>query len=111
VIRIIYKIDGLRLEEIKSHKLNPIYIDCRKGRNGGAIFKREDAYYRPSQINIYGIYGRGLGISKIKELTLDKYEEEPIVLIEPNFRKNLIGIHHLHQIEKYFVFDGCYKKL
>jgi hypothetical protein len=107
----IYKIDSLRLEEIKSHKLNPVYIDCRKGRNGGVIFKREGAYYRPSQINIYGIYGRGLGISKIKELTLDKYEEEPVVLIEPNFRKDLVGIHHLHQIEKYFVFDGCYKKL
>ena len=106
----IYKIDSLKLKDIIAHKLNPVLIDCRKGRNGGAIFKYENGYYRPSQINTHGIYGRGLQICKIKKLTLDEFEDEPVIEIEPNFRKGLIGIHHLHQLNDYFIFDGCYKR-
>ncbi|MDR2483129.1 MAG: hypothetical protein LBD08_05805, partial [Treponema sp.] len=68
-------------------------------------------YYRPSQINTHGIYGRGLQISKIKRLTLEEFEDEPVIAAEPNFRKGLIGMHHLHQLENNFVFDVCYKKL
>jgi hypothetical protein len=107
----IYKIDSLKLKNIIAHKLNPVLIDCRKGRNGGAIFKYENEYYRPSQINTHGIYGRGLQICKIKKITLDEFEDEPVIAIEPDFRKGLIGIHHLHQIGNEFVFDGCYKRL
>ncbi|GHV61033.1 hypothetical protein AGMMS49587_04110 [Spirochaetia bacterium] len=106
----IYKIDNLKLENIESHILNPVFIDCRKGRNGGAIFKFENSYCRPSQINIQGIYGRGLQISRIKKLTLNEYEEEPVISIEPNFIKGLCGIHHLHQIRGNFIFDGCFKR-
>jgi hypothetical protein len=105
----IYKIDSLKLNRIESHNLNPVYIDCRKARNGGAIFQFNNSYYRPSQINAYGIYGYGLQISKIKRLNLNEYEEEHVISIEPNFRKNLFAIHHLCQIDGYFVFDGCFK--
>ena len=107
----IYKIDNLKLENIIAHKLNPVIIDCKKGRNGGAIFKYENEYYRPSQINTYGIYGKGLQISKIKRITLDEFEDEPVISIEPNFTEGLRGIHHLHQLGNSFIFDACYKKL
>ena len=107
----IYRIDNLKMGSITGHKSNPVLIDCRKGRNGGAIFKHKNEYYRPSQINTHGIYGKGLQISKIKKLTLDEFEDEPVISIEPNFKKNLIGIHHLHQYGNNFVFDACYKKL
>jgi hypothetical protein len=106
----IYRIDNLKFENIQEHKQNPIYIDCRKARNGGAIFKDDNNCYRPNQICTHGIYGRGLQISKIKKLNIDEYEEEAVISIEPNFQKGLIGIHHLHQIENYFVYDGCYKR-
>jgi hypothetical protein len=62
-------------------------------------------------INTHGIYGKGLQISKIKKLTLDIFEDEPVIAIEPHFTKGLIGIHHLHQLENNFVFDVCYNKL
>ena len=75
----IYKIDSLKLENIIAHKSNPVVIDCRKGRNGGAIFEYENEYYRPSQINTHGIYGKGLRISKIKKLTIDEFEDESII--------------------------------
>jgi len=107
----IYKVDSLKLENIIAHKLNPVLIDCRRARNGGAIFKYENEYYRPSQINTYSIYGKGIQISKIKKLSLEVFEDEAVISIEPNFRKGLVGIHHLHQLENNFVFDACYKKL
>lgn len=107
----IYKIDSLGLSSIIAHKANPVFIDCRKGRNGGTIFEYENEYYRPSQINTHGVYGRGLQISRIKKLTLEEFEDEAIISVEPNFRKGLIGIHHLHQYGSNFIFDACYKKL
>ena len=107
----IYKIDSLKLENIIAHKSNPVMIDCRKARSGGAIFEYEHEYYRPSQINTHGVYGKGLQISKIKKLTLNEFEDEPVIAIEPNFIKGLQGIHHLHQLGDNFVFDVCYKKL
>jgi hypothetical protein len=107
----IYKIDNLKLENITPHRLNPVLIDCRKARNGGGIFKYENEYYRPSQINTHGIYGKGLQISKIKKLTLDEFEDENVISIEPNFKKGLMAMHHLHQLENDYVFDVCYKKL
>jgi hypothetical protein len=107
----IYKIDSLKFENIVAHRKNPVLIDCRKARNGGAIFKYEHEYYRPSQINTHGVYGKGLHISKIKKLTLEEFEDEPVIAVEPNFVKGLIGMHHLHQIEGHFVFDVCHKKL
>jgi len=106
----IYKIDSLKLQNIIAHNQNPVYIDCRKGRSAGPIFKSENNYYRSNQINTYGIYGRGLQISKINKLTLDEFEDTPMSPIEPGFLKGLIGIHHLHQYGNIFVFDGCYKK-
>ena len=107
----IYKIDSLKLGRIVPHKLNPVMIDCRKGRSGGKIFRYEDNYYRTSQINTHGMYGKGLHISKIRKLTLEEYEDEAIISIEPNFMKGLAGMHHLHQFEDNFVFDACFKTL
>ena len=108
----IYKIDSLKLNEIIPHKKNPVIIDCRIGRNGGAIFKDRNRIIRPSQYNnFYGSYGYGLNLSIIKTLTLDDYEEELIKTIRPDFRKGLIGIHHLCQREDRFVVDGRFRFL
>jgi hypothetical protein len=101
----------LKLDNITAHQQNPVLIDCRKARSGGAIFKYENEYYRPSQINTHGVYGKGLHISKIKKLTLEEFEDEAVISIEPNFRKGLVGVHHLHQFGDHFVFDACFKKM
>ncbi|TAN11406.1 MAG: hypothetical protein EPN37_17385 [Chitinophagaceae bacterium] len=104
----IYKIDNLRMERVVPHAMNPVYIDCRKARNAGSVFKYEEEYYRPNQRNIDGIYGRELGINKIKVLTLTEYEEELIRVIKPDFKKGLQAIHTFNQIPGLFVVDGCY---
>ena len=107
----IYKIDSLKMENITAHASNPVILDCRLARSGGVIFRLGNEVYRPSQINTHGIYGKGLQISRIKKLTLDEFEYEPAAEIYPVFRKGLTGMHHLHQYENNFVFDGCFKKL
>jgi hypothetical protein len=106
----IYQIDSLKLEKIVSHNQNPVSMDCRKSRNAGAIFQRNDSYVRPNQVNTFGVYGRAIRLSKIINLDVNNYEEEELTIIEPNFQKNVIGIHHLHQLENLFVYDCCYKK-
>jgi hypothetical protein len=105
----IYKVDSIKLHRIESHKQNPIYIDTRVARNGGAIFTYNNQIYRPSQRNIDGIYGKALNINRIDCLTIDDYIENTVKIIEPNSQKRLKGIHHLHQTKNYFIFDGVIK--
>jgi hypothetical protein len=101
----IYKIDSLRLNEIEEHAQNPVSIDCQTARNGGSIFKYNNEFYRPSQLNTNGKYGNGLNISRIVELSLDEFVEEKVITVLPRFKKGISGIHHLHQINNAFVFD------
>lgn len=106
----IFKIDSLKLKEITAHRENPIFIDCRKGRSGGAIFKRGYELLRPSQVSTYGTYGNGLEISRVKKLTLEEFEDEPVMTIKPDFRKGLLGIHHMHQYGDSYIFDAQFKR-
>ena len=95
---------------MEAHKQNPVIINSEKARNAGCIFKYKDSLYRPSQSNIDGIYGRALNINKIEKLTIDEYLEKNIITIFPDFEKNLIAIHHLHQSNNMFLIDAAYKK-
>ena len=97
------------LNKIVPHDLNPVFIDSRVARNAGPIFKHDNFYYRPSQANVENIYGRYLNINKIVELSLSSYKEEKILVVKPNFHKNLNAIHHMHQYKNQFVFDSAFK--
>lgn len=106
----IYKVDSPELNNIESHKLNPVMIDARCARNGGPTFVHNGKTYRPSQSNTHGIYGRALNINEIEKLSIDDYKECTLTTVEPNFRKGLERIHHLHQIEGMYVFDAAYRR-
>ncbi|WP_430936995.1 glucosamine inositolphosphorylceramide transferase family protein [Saccharicrinis sp. 156] len=101
----IYKISSLKLEEISSHSLNPVITDSRTGRNGGAIFRHENKFIRPSQLNIRGVYGYGLNLNVINKLNLENYEEKHLSGIEAGFSEGVRATHHLHQIQDQFVID------
>ena len=105
----IYKIDDLNLQTITPHKLNPVIIDSRRARSAGNIFVEDGKIIRPSQNNIHSIYGYGLNLSEIKELSLENYKEELIKIFEPNFKDNLVGVHHASQFKDGFLFDSCKK--
>ncbi len=106
----IYKVDSLKLNRIEPHKQNPVIIDSRVARNGGAIFEYKNNIYRPSQSNTDGVYGKALNINQILKLTIEEYQEELIKKVEPDFQKGLVSIHHLHQIDGMFVFDAAFKE-
>lgn len=106
----IYKIDSLKLNRITPHKNNPVITNSDRARNGGPLFYYDEKLFRPSQINIDGYYGRGLNINEVKCLTIDEYDEEIVDYCIPFFDRNIQGIHHLHQINNFFVTDFCLSK-
>jgi hypothetical protein len=104
----IYQIDSLKLENIRPHLQNPVIVDTRVARNGGAIFRHKGQWIRPSQNNSHGIYGYGLKLNAIKKMNLEEYQEETLISIKPDFHKGIEATHHLHQLEDMFVMDGSY---
>jgi hypothetical protein len=100
----LYKIDGLKLNEITPHKKNPVLVNCSKARNGGGIIKIDNSFYRPSQNNTKSTYGLCLNLNKINELSVNGYKE----LCDSSFDKftsNLERIHHISVQGSKFVID------
>lgn len=106
----IYKIDSLKLNKIEPHQKNPVIINSKIARNAGSIFKYDNKFFRPSQSNEKGIYGRALNINRIDKLTIDDYIETTITTSYPNFKNGLISMHHLDQKKDFFVIDAAFKK-
>ena len=105
----IYKIDSLKLNTITPHSQNPVIIDSRVARNAGGVFEYNGIYYRPSQANIEGVYGRNLNINEIKKINIDEYEEKTSIVVKPNFLDNIRSVHHVTQSEEYFIIDAAFK--
>ena len=102
----IYQVDSIILNKIIPHKQNPVIIDSRRARNGGLIFEYQNKFYRPSQSNVDGIYGKSLNLNEIVKLTIDEYIEQPIQNTGSNNTIGLYAMHHLHQKEDFYIIDG-----
>ena len=107
----IYSIDSLKLNHIEPHMLNPVITNCNVARCAGPIFEEAGKIFRPSQINNNGIYGRGINLNEIKELSLVKYDEDNVLKCYPNFIDNAKGMHHIHQTKDFFIADLCYNTI
>ncbi|WP_086998397.1 glucosamine inositolphosphorylceramide transferase family protein [Rhizobium sullae] len=102
----LFEVDGPELKRIISHKHNPVVIGSTVARNGGRILERNGQLYRPSQCNAHGIYGYGLNIMEIEELSLTAYRERCIRTITPDFKKGLRGCHHFDAAGERYVVDA-----
>ena len=107
----IYYADNPISKSWKPLKLNPVFFDIKNGRNGGLVYKNNEIF-RVTQT--YGIndlgdnqYGRKFSVNKIIQLNLEKFEEKNILNIKPDFKKNLLGTHHMSSVDKFTVFDYC----
>jgi len=76
------------------HPQNPLLVDSIGGRNGGLIVEGEKRY-RIGQCQGFDRYGESLRVYEIKELSPERYAEELVGEIKPDFRKGLRGTHHL----------------
>ncbi|MFD0797142.1 hypothetical protein ACFQZJ_06700 [Maribacter chungangensis] len=106
----IYKVDSIKLESMEPHAQNPVIIDARVARNGGAILSFAGQRYRPSQRNTDAIYGRALNLNRIEKLTLNEYVEITERVVRPDFDKKLMAMHHVHQLGDTYVFDAAYRR-
>jgi hypothetical protein len=75
-----------------SHPLNPISVDARTSRNAGALFREHGRLIRPSQ-DVTQSYGYSFALNEVVTLTPDRYEERPLVTVEPTWAPGLLGTH------------------
>lgn len=86
------------------HPQNPIRIDSRGGRNAGLIIEGEK-FFRLAQCQGFDRYGQSLLAYEIKDLSESRYVEDLVATVGPNFRRGLLGTHHLSTDGKITVID------
>ena len=102
----VFEVDGPELTRIEPHKHNPVVIGSAVARGAGRIFEHDGRLLRPSQRNTNGVYGYGLNIMEIEELTLDDYRERCIRTITPGFKPGLRGCHHFDATNGRYILDA-----
>ena len=89
----IFYADNIESSEWKPHALNPVIFDSKRARNGGMIYSEKKHTYRVFQKQGFDNYGESIGISRIKTLTENEYEEEICMNVMPDFFKKILGTH------------------
>jgi len=77
------------------HRRNPIKSDARSARGAGRFLRQGSSLFRPAQDGS-GRYGSAISISRIDELTPDRFRETVVSRIEPGWRPGLSGTHTLN---------------
>lgn len=83
-------------EEWKSHKANPVSLDIRCARPGGALFIRDGEIFRPAQ-DCSEEYGYALAVQRVLHLDEERYEEETAWRLVPDWAPDLRGLHTFNQ--------------
>lgn len=97
--------DTLFTQQWTPHPLNPIVSDVRTARPAGKVFRHKNNLYRPAQ-NCSGLYGYGLKINQITELSETNYQEVNVVSAEPIWDAAIDGIHSYSHDHGLTVIDG-----
>ena len=105
-LQIFYSEDGPLTDHWISFKKNPVLIDPFLGRNGG-IINQNKKIFRVAQSFGFNSYGEKINVQEIIKLDPDNFVERNYCTVEPKFKKNLIGIHHLHNNKNFTVHDFC----
>jgi hypothetical protein len=74
------------------HPNNPVIFDSERARNGG-FFQIGENLFRVFQIQGFNLYGKSMGIARIKDLGTETYDEEIVSTIVPRFAPKIIGTH------------------
>jgi hypothetical protein len=87
------------------HRRNPVVSDVRSSRPAGALFRRGDAWYRPSQDSAGG-YGSAANIMRILRIDTEEYEEERVGKLLPLWQPGLNGVHTINALGGLTVIDA-----
>lgn len=101
----LYKVDGPDLHEIVPHPLNPVVVGSDVARGGGRVFESGGRVYRFSQDNSGDIYGYGLNLMEITELSDTGYDERRVAHYTPPCIPGAVGCHHADAVAGRFIVD------
>ncbi len=101
----LFSSDSLLGGSWEPHPMNPIISDVKGARPAGKILERNGILYRPSQC-CKPWYGYGIKLNEIVTLTKNDYAEREIAFIEPQWDKNLTGVHTLCHENRLTMIDG-----
>lgn len=92
-----------------AHVGNPVKSDVRGSRPAGGLFNWNGELYRPAQ-NSSGRYGYAISINRITQLDEERFSEEKVSEILPNWDKKLLGTHTISIAEDLTVVDCLMKR-
>lgn len=101
----LFRIDGPDLQIVEQHPLNPVVLDTTSARNGGRPFVHQGRLIRPAQNTSHGLYGFGLKLMEITDLSMQAYHEREIRRIEPDRSRAMTGCHHIDSCEDFSIMD------
>ncbi|HEX5801629.1 MAG TPA: hypothetical protein VFY24_01285 [Azospira sp.] len=100
----LYHADRL-LGDWQAHPCNPVKSDVCGARPAGRLFFRDGALHRPAQI-CAPLYGSGMVIAEVLELTPRAYREREVAHLFPVAGSGILGIHTLNRSGDLTVVDG-----
>jgi hypothetical protein len=88
------------------HPANPVVVDVRAARPAGPLFEVAGSLYRPAQDCSTG-YGDRLAIRHVTELTVERYQERTVAVVEPERDGPYpYGLHTLTGVGDVTLVDG-----
>jgi hypothetical protein len=84
---------------------NPVVSDVRRSRPAGPFLTMKGKRYRPAQDCSLG-YGSALRLQEVVHMDSGRYEERDGLLIRPDWRPGLAGIHSIDQDGSMSVVDA-----
>lgn len=100
----LYYADDL-LGEWQPHPANPVKSDVYGARPAGRLFLRDGVLHRPAQI-CAPLYGSGISIARVDELSPSAYREEEVERIVPPPASDILGIHTINRAGMLQVVDS-----
>ncbi|MDA9947531.1 hypothetical protein N9D73_00795 [Planktomarina temperata] len=83
---------------------NPVIFDPQKGRNAG-LFWHKGILYRVNQVHGHAHYGKGFKVNEVIELSKDRYSENEVSCVYPDFKDGLVSTHHFSATPTVAVVD------
>jgi hypothetical protein len=90
------------------HASNPVISDVRSARPAGSVYEDAGSLIRPSQNSSYR-YGYGIKLNRIIELTPERYREETVRTINPDWSNTISALHTVNRDNDLVVIDAIHK--